>query len=73
VVWRFGGLALTPGHPSIASASTSSDQAARRVDGAAAYPVNKICNGCSGTWQFKTYRVHFETPAFAGEYTERSA
>ncbi len=36
---------------------------------AAAYPVNKTCNGCSGTWQFKTYCIDFETPALSGEET----
>ncbi len=30
----------------------------------AAYPVDKTCNGCAGTWEIKTFCINFQEPTF---------
>jgi hypothetical protein len=36
---------------------------------ATAYPVNKTCNACTGTWEFKTFCLNFASPGLGGYET----
>ncbi len=40
---------------------------------AAGYEVKKTCNGCAGTWEFKTFCLNFRSPELSGSETDTPA
>jgi hypothetical protein len=50
----------------IASAGAAPWIAVTRSRLAAAYPLEKTCNGCSGLWEIKVFCINFQRPALAG-------